>query len=480
MDILAVTDFPDIRIKAAIQSGNQGNIVLIPREGGYLVRLYVDLGEVDPASARRTRRVVREGGRDRPPCAASVHPRGEGGRLVLDLRDGPAARRQVRRRARRAGRVPLPRVFIAGDACHTHSAKAGQGMNVSMQDAFNLAWKLAAVLRGRAPELLHTYSEERQAVAKVLIDFDREWSAIQRSPPRTPRARSGGVDPAELQEYFVAQRYTAGVATIYTPSTLTGEATYQHLAKGFTIGMRFHSAPVTRLADAKPVHLGHGARADGGGGCTRSPTRDRPIRRRVRALCEHLAADARRAALHADRRRPRRRVRRPRRLPAGHRDLAGGPAVAAAAAEGPLRPDRLREGVLPRTPAPTTSSTCAASTANRVRSSWCAPTSTSPTSSHSTRTRAGRLLRRRPDRGALSQRWPTTPTRMTTIRVARVGNASETKSRNRERGDRRTGRSSRHSASAARAPSRPVRRTARTPGSHLRGQVSTGPPAATG
>ena len=52
----------------------------------------------------------------------------------------------------------LPRVFIAGDACHTHSAKAGQGMNVSMQDAFNLGWKLVAVLEGRPrPELLRTY-----------------------------------------------------------------------------------------------------------------------------------------------------------------------------------------------------------------------------------------------------------------------------------------------------------------------------------
>src|SRR5262245_15657932 len=48
MDILAVTDFPDIRLKAAIQSGTGGNIVVIPREGGYLVRLYVDIGEVDP------------------------------------------------------------------------------------------------------------------------------------------------------------------------------------------------------------------------------------------------------------------------------------------------------------------------------------------------------------------------------------------------------------------------------------------------
>ena len=68
----------------------------------------------------------------------------------------------------------LPRVFIAGDACHIHSPKAGQGMNVSMQDAFNLGWKLAAVLQRRSPpSLLHTYSAERQAVAKELIDFDR-------------------------------------------------------------------------------------------------------------------------------------------------------------------------------------------------------------------------------------------------------------------------------------------------------------------
>ena len=59
-------------------------------------------------------------------------------------------------------------------------------------------------------------------------------------------------------------RYTAGVATHYAPSTvLTAEATRQDLARGFTIGMRFHSAPVVRLADAKPMHLGHAARADG-------------------------------------------------------------------------------------------------------------------------------------------------------------------------------------------------------------------------
>ena len=151
-------------------------------------------------------------------------------------------------------------MFIAGDACHTHSAKAGQGMNVSMADAWNLGWKLAAVLRGTArPELLHTYSEERQAVAKELIDFDREFSAAVQRPRRPSEA-----DPEEFQRYFVAQgRFTAGVATRYAPSMITAEATFQHLAEGFPVGMRFHSAPVVRLADAKPVQLGHAARADG-------------------------------------------------------------------------------------------------------------------------------------------------------------------------------------------------------------------------
>ena len=110
----------------------------------------------------------------------------------------------------------LPSVFIAGDACHTHSPKAGQGMNVSMQDAFNLGWKLASVLRKRCPpSLLHTYSAERRAIAKELIDFDREWAALLAST----HDDEGGPDPAKTQSYFVRHgRYTAGTATHYGPS----------------------------------------------------------------------------------------------------------------------------------------------------------------------------------------------------------------------------------------------------------------------
>jgi phenol 2-monooxygenase len=140
-------------------------------------------------------------------------------------------------------------------------------MNVSMQDAFNLGWKLASVLEGRAPpELLRTYNTERHAIARQLIDFDKEWSKIMASPPMDPlHPESGGVDPAELQAYFVMSgRYTAGVATRYEPITaLTAAATHQALATGFPIGMRFHSGAVVRAADAKSVQLGHAARADG-------------------------------------------------------------------------------------------------------------------------------------------------------------------------------------------------------------------------
>jgi phenol 2-monooxygenase len=268
VDMLAVTDFPDIRLKAAIQSADEGNILLIPREGGYMVRLYVDLGDIDP----NHREAIQDFTQEKVIATAQrvLHP------YTLDVKRVVwfAVYQVGQRVTDRFDDVPadqvasrLPRVFIAGDACHTHSAKAGQGMNVSMQDAFNLGWKLASVLEGRAgPELLRTYNVERHAIAQRLIDFDREWSKIMASQPLDPEhPELGGVDPAELQAYFVKSgRYTAGVATHYAPRTaLTAEATHQDLARGFTIGMRFHSGPVVRLADAKPVQLGHAARADG-------------------------------------------------------------------------------------------------------------------------------------------------------------------------------------------------------------------------
>jgi len=290
MDALAVTDFPDIRLKAAIQSATRGNLLIIPREGGYLVRFYVDLGEVTPENRDSLKQTSVE--RIIETAQSILHPYSldvkevawfsvyEVGQRLTDRFDDAIAA---------DGSAREPRVFIAGDACHTHSAKAGQGMNVSMQDGFNLGWKLGTVLQGRAgADLLRTYSDERQPIAQELIDFDKEWSAMMAAQPLDPnRPEAGGVDPAELQAYFVrAGRYTAGVATRYRPGLLTGAATHQALAHGFQIGTRFHSSPVVRLADAKPVHLGHTARADGRWRLYAFADADRSA---LHALCDYLA-----------------------------------------------------------------------------------------------------------------------------------------------------------------------------------------------
>ena len=266
MDLLAVTDFPDIRCKAAVQSAH-GNLLVIPREGGYLVRLYVEmdkLGEDERVTHRNITldRLVEAARRILHPYTLDVKEVTwwsvyEIGQRICDKYDDIPARES-------AGR--MPRVFIAGDACHTHSPKAGQGMNFSMQDTFNLGWKLASVLRGQCgPELLHTYSDERQVVAQELIDFDRQWARMF-----SDRAKEGadggatGVDPKEFQRYFERHgRFTAGVGTHYRPSVITGQATYQRLAEGFVIGTRFHSAPVVRVTDARPMQLGHCGKADG-------------------------------------------------------------------------------------------------------------------------------------------------------------------------------------------------------------------------
>ena len=295
MDVLAVTDFPDIRLKAAIHSGSEGSLLVIPREGGYLVRLYIELDKLN-ANERVAERNITI---DRLIAAAQriLHPYTLdvkevawwsiyeiGQRLSDKFDDVPANEAETR----------VPRVFIAGDACHTHSPKAGQGMNVSMQDSFNLGWKLASVVRGRSsPQLLHTYSAERQSIASELIDFDREFAKMFSAAPKAPDDPVGeGVEPAEFQKYFVQhRRFTAGTATQYKSSIITGPATHQHLAKGLVIGMRFHSAPVIRLADARPVQIGHTVKADGRWHLFLFAGNDDPASPSslIRALCDFLA-----------------------------------------------------------------------------------------------------------------------------------------------------------------------------------------------
>ena len=94
-------------------------------------------------------------------------------------------------RARLATTYRQGRVLLAGDAAHIHSALGGQGLNAGLGDAMNLGWKLAATVRGDAPDgLLDTYEAERRPVGQWLLDWTRAQVAIMRPGPQA-RAMEG-------------------------------------------------------------------------------------------------------------------------------------------------------------------------------------------------------------------------------------------------------------------------------------------------
>jgi 2-polyprenyl-6-methoxyphenol hydroxylase-like FAD-dependent oxidoreductase len=263
MDVLAVTDFPDVRHKVAIQS-HEGSLLIIPREGGYLTRLYVEMDKLGENERVAQRQITVE---HLISAAQSIfYP------YVLDVKDvvwwsvyeiGQRICDKYDNVITGEERGQVPCVFIAGDACHTHSPKAGQGMNCSMQDTFNLGWKLAAVLRGQCPpSLLNSYNAERHAVGKQLIDFDSEFAKMISEKPSSGSGDGG--ESKKFQEYFEQHlRFTAGMGTKYGNSLICGDQSHQALATGFEVGTRFHSAEVLRVTDAKVVHLGHAGKADG-------------------------------------------------------------------------------------------------------------------------------------------------------------------------------------------------------------------------
>ena len=266
IDLLAVTDFPDWRMKSFVRSQEDGILMVLPREGGHLVRLYVELdalGEHERVAERGMNAddIIAKAKRILAPFTLEVKEvvwwsiYEIGHRLTDKFDDVPVAEMATR----------APRVMLAGDACHTHSPKAGQGMNVSMGDTFNLGWKLISVLTGRADAaLLHSYSGERRAAAKGLVEFDHKWARVVGGTATDDLAfdpSTAGL-PVVARAFINNLPFTCGLTIQYEPSALVGAATHQALATGFDLGKRFHSAPVIRLADAKPMQLGHCIDAD--------------------------------------------------------------------------------------------------------------------------------------------------------------------------------------------------------------------------
>ena len=84
------------------------------------------------------------------------------------------------------------RVFLAGDAAHIHYPAGGQGLNLGLQDATNLAWKLAAEIRGWAPPgLLDSYHDERYPVGLDVIDDSLAQCGLIANPSPSPLSRAG-------------------------------------------------------------------------------------------------------------------------------------------------------------------------------------------------------------------------------------------------------------------------------------------------
>lgn len=256
-DVYPRTDFPDIRKKSVIQS-TSGTLVIIPREGDEMVRFYIELPP-NTVAAQVTKQDIHQRARliFRPYTMeiAETHwwsAYGVGQRLADHFHE-------------------QHRVFLTGDACHTHSPKAGQGMNVSLQDGYNIGWKLGAYLKGQATEsLIHTYVPERQKTAAELIEFDRNWSKIFKS---NGSGQTSNGDASYVKDQFVkAGRYTAGQAYKYDESIIVGPneksretklAINGEKASQLVVGTRFPSAQVVRCSDAKVFQLLSTLKSDG-------------------------------------------------------------------------------------------------------------------------------------------------------------------------------------------------------------------------
>ncbi len=273
-------------MRCAIHSAESGSVMVIPREKK-LVRLYIQLTEVS-----------KNGGQvDRSTITPSIILQAAQKimspyKLTYTYCDWWTAYQIGQRVGNKF--TSADRIFLAGDAVHTHSPKAGQGMNVSMQDSYNLGWKIALVINGIAKRsILSTYQSERRCIAQDLIAFDHRFSRLFSGRPAKDAADEAGISMAEFKDAFQkGQMFTSGLAVNYGASILVAKPSdpadqgddgtdigpqtnasssspiikptgKQELATNIKMGMRFPSFQVLMQADARPWHFAYFLKSDG-------------------------------------------------------------------------------------------------------------------------------------------------------------------------------------------------------------------------
>ena len=178
----------DVRLEGDRMPPGDEIATYLHRDGPFVVfpipcgraRVIATVGKTDPSHPRPDPTLAE--------VQAMVDRRAGGGFRVVD----PVWLSNFRINERKVSDYAKGRVFLAGDAAHVHSPAGGQGMNTGMQDAFNLAWKLAAVMRGDADStLLDSYSPERTAVGDmVLRNASRLTDMVTLSHPAAQAARN--------------------------------------------------------------------------------------------------------------------------------------------------------------------------------------------------------------------------------------------------------------------------------------------------
>ncbi|KAF5977247.1 putative phenol 2-monooxygenase [Fusarium bulbicola] len=189
-----------------------------------------------------------------------------------------------------------------------NSPKAGQGMNVSMQDSFNLGWKVANVVKGLSSRsILKTYETERKGIAKALIDFDHKFSRLFSGRPAKDIMDEEGISMDEFREAFEkGNLFASGIAVDYGQSNIVAKTTVydsglkdiaakrQGLAPEIKLGMRIPSVKVLNQSDARPWHLQELLRSNGSWRLLVFPG-DIDLdsqNKRMKSLCDKLSAES--------------------------------------------------------------------------------------------------------------------------------------------------------------------------------------------
>ncbi|MFD8042665.1 rifampin monooxygenase [Streptomyces chartreusis] len=157
---------------------------------------------------------------------------------------------------RQAERYRVGRVLLAGDAAHIHPPTGGQGLNLGIQDAFNLGWKLAAAVRGRAPEgLLDTYHAERHPVGAAVLANTRAQITLLGSEPGPTALRELF---SKLMDFAEVNRYVTGIITAVDVRYDLGEG-------HDLLGRRMRDLPLKQGRLYELTHDGRGLLLDGTG-----------------------------------------------------------------------------------------------------------------------------------------------------------------------------------------------------------------------